>query len=338
MPPRPRFQRRLRPPGVPEPKPWGERLTQFWGWFLLLVTVGLLLSLIPEPLTELGLNPWASPTPETGRLSQSLWRSGFETGFPGEWLTRRQTKQPQATFQAGGKLSNSGPARWTILNPAQVGLTGITAPEGKHIYAGQLTQAQETPPPAPYPVLEMEVANPAYLAAEPKPLVNQFYVWLDWPKPGAGEGVALMTLAAAEDWQGVSLRVSGAKGELELVGAGPLGGFKTGDGWEIIAPLEPVYLPRRRWVKMTVYLDYAEPLLVVWMNETPIFQANGGSLLQARQSPYLVRAHWGLAPAPTASQARLYNDAIALWTLEAPLENWETPPALGDEEEILKPV
>jgi hypothetical protein len=89
---------------------------------------------------------------------------------------------------------------------------------------------------------------------------------------------------------------------------------------------------------MTVYLDYTQSLLVVWMNKTPIFQANGGSLLQARQSPYLVRAHWGLAPAPTAGSARLYNDAIALWTLEAPLENWEAPPALGDEEGILKPV
>jgi hypothetical protein len=175
----------------------------------------------------------------------------------------------------------------------------------------------------------MEMVNPAYFSRPPKPLVNQFYVWVDWDNLSLSsqDWLNLVTLANNETGVGVSLRVRGPKNQLELVEAGSQGGFEQGDGWEVIAPTESVNLPLRRWVKLTILVDYERPLLVVWLDDVPIFRANGGRLQpQAQSSPYLWRAHWGLTGAARVKKARVYNDDIRIWALPEPLRAIASPP------------
>jgi len=299
-----------------------ERWGQIWGWLLLTITVGLLLSLIPEYWAHRG---GASHQPVAAKQGTPLWRSGFEQGWPREWRSR----PGGMTDEAPGEPAAHQPSSGKILGKQEAQTQGVSVPQGNYIYQAQITASTTARPHRIGPVLAMEMVNPSYFTRPPKPLVNQFYVWVDWDNPSLSsqDWLNLVTLANNTTGVGVSLRVRGPKNQLELVEAGSQGGFKQGDGWEIIAPTESVNLPLHRWVKLTILVDYERPLLVVWLDGVPIFRANGGQLQpQAQSSPYLWRAHWGLTGASGLKKARVYNDDIRIWALPEPLTAIASPP------------
>jgi hypothetical protein len=71
-------------------------------------------------------------------------------------------------------------------------------------------------------------------------------------------------------------------------------------------------------------VDFQHNLLYVWMNGQLTFKMTqggnlnytGGTDLNAAQTAYLRRAHWGLYANGNFSNATVYNDAIQLWTVQ----------------------
>jgi hypothetical protein len=219
------------------------------------------------------------------------WFSGFENGWPGEWLNYAGPDQ-------------GGSTDWTILNAAEAAADGVEVVEGSHISKAWINSASSSSHRA-YPVINSNV---------PSPFVNRFYVWLDWdPQAYASyTWISLMTLANTSDWNVVTISTLAKTGVMEAAHVGSYNGFDSGDGWERVGT--PI-MPLREWVPFTVYTDFraAGDVMYVWMDGELILKANGGNLNQL--STTLSRAHWGLYASGAVDDAVMYNDSIQIWSL-----------------------
>ncbi len=207
----------------------------------------------------------------------------------------------------------------------------ITSPpiDGDRLYKGWINRAKKDGTPHfSYPGINLQ-DNPDYLQNVSQPVAMRFYVCVDWDGVNvqATDWLNLVEFGGKSGLRSISLWMRGSFNALELFNVGPLGEFAKGGGWEVIAPTETVSLPLRQWVQFTVYVDYQQPLLVVWMDDVPIFRANGGNLQSTDgTTPYLLTAHWGLQGAGTLKNATVYNDHLQLWSLPSPLVDFRQAP------------
>ena len=260
-----------------------------------------------------------------------IWYSSFEKGFPGEWFTWDSPAYKTGMFSRNGQPTGYRQSYWTILNQKQAQTENIRPIQGNHLYKGLITGPEtDGQNHRAYPVLHLEEANPEYVSQRPIPVVNRFYTWVDWDRSKAKntDWMHFLTLGNNPQWQVVTMSMVGPQGRLELAHIGEFNQFKNGNGWETInGVIYPIYMPLRQWVRFTVYVDYQQPLMVVWMDGQPIFRANGGNLRQLQNSTlHLLRAHWGLYANPEVSNGKQYNDSIQIWGLTKPLSNFAKEP------------
>ena len=273
-------------------------------------------------------------TPATASADEpqatKVWYSGFEQGWPGGEYLEYYPSQP-------GETDTSG---WAILDAEQAAAEGVTVPEGRHIYKGWINKTLDKSHRA-YPVVHFDRAsggtNADFPEGVPSPFVTRFYVWLDWPGDEVHEfaWMHFLTLSNTTRWNVVTLSTLG-NGQVVPAHVGPWspeafeagnGMTAVGDGW--------LNMPLRQWVRFTVYVDYRDEYdhMYVWKDGELIFKANGGNIDQ--QSPFLKRAHWGLYASGNVPGGVQYNDAIQIWTLDAPWKDFsKEPPSPWDGEGI----
>ena len=232
----------------------------------------------------------AGPDPQ-GTL---FWQSGFENGFPGEWLNYENAGFP---FTADG-TSTGDPSNWTIIGAGEV-----PVPEGSHVYKAWVNGAASESH-RPYPVLHTDA---------PSPLVNSFlvYIDLDYEELG-GDWFHLATWANNEDWSVHTLSIRNRVLEMAHL------------DWEWIGPEPQPEFPLRQWVRFTAYIDYASDTetIRVWQDGVPILSG----LYTSNSGTSLMRAHWGLYAPSTVSAGVHYNDDIQIRLLDTPLTDLETEP------------
>ncbi|MEB3160347.1 MAG: hypothetical protein VKL20_02670, partial [Synechocystis sp.] len=274
--PRSRSPRRHRPRLYPSPKQRKPLLQRLLPWIITGIVGIFLLSMVPNfwpglipALTTLNLSNETDSPPPSDLETLPLWRSSFEGDFPGtEWPPAQS-----ATFSPTGQSLPDAPSQWAIITPAPK--DPVQPIDGDRLYKGWINRAtQDGTPHFSYPGINLE-NNPDYLQHVTQPIALRFYVWVDWDGINVQDTdwLNLMEFGGKSGLRSVSLGMRGSLNQLELFNVGPLGGFANGDGWEVIAPTETVSLPLRQWVKFTIYVDYQQPILVVWMDEVPIFQA-----------------------------------------------------------------
>lgn len=229
------------------------------------------------------------------------WRSGFENGFPGEWHSYN-----------GGAWTETGipnPGRteaWTIVsgNECPGG-----AKEGTKVYKGWLLKDSSASHRA-YPGIHCDYASP---------LVNSWWVYLDtdYANFPSGGWHHFGTWGNNTTWDVHTMSVLG-NGKLEMAHV---------DSLKI---LSDVTMPLRKWVRFTVYIEYApagKNLIFAWMDDRAIMSAKnrkpGGSNLQ--------RAHWGLYTSGNLFEGIQYNDDIQIWGLSEPwIDFSRVPPSPYD--------
>jgi hypothetical protein len=247
---------------------------------------------------------------------KALWYSGFENGFPGgEWLN-----YDTGTYTSSGQSTQS--SNWTILNQAQAGQEGVIELSGNSVYKGWIN-TESTSSHRPYPNLHIDQSgryNPDttfndYLNSPAVPIVNRFYVYMDWDpsKIGDSDWLSFLTVANNTYWGVVGFSLRGANGQLEMAHA----------PWQTVTST-PAIMPSDRWVRFTTYMDFKANLLYVWMDGTLIFKMTQGGNLNYTdgvnsQTAHLRRAHWGLYANGGFSDATVYNDSIQLWTVQSPI-------------------
>lgn len=244
-------------------------------------------------LVLLVLSPQArgAPKPE--------WYSGFETGFPGEWLN-----YDNGTYTASGVPNPGMQEAWTIVSKTQEP-QGVFA--GTHGYKGWILGAN--------PAGTNHRAYPAIHCDIPSPLVNSFMVYLDvdYTKLAASDWIHFATWGNNPDWEVHTMSVRDRKLEMAHL------------SWSYIGPTPQPDFPLKKWVRFTVYIHYppgGQGLVHVWQDGTPVLTGN----YTARSGQNLQRAHWGMYTNPEVTQGLQYNDEIQIWSLSAPLTDLTTEP------------
>ena len=253
---------------------------------------------------------------------QALWYSGFENGYPGgEWLN-----WDNGTYTANGQSTqNSFNSNWTIINQDQASQAGLLQVAGDSVYKGWINNESATNADLhrSYPILSVDPSGQwnsdttfdDYLSSPSVPVVNRFYVYMDWDstKIDDSDWLSFMTVTNNTHWGVVGFSLRGANGQLEMAHA----------PWQTVTST-PAIMPSDRWVRFTTYMDFQTNLLYVWMDGTLIFKMTQGGNLNYTdgvngQTDHLRRAHWGLYANGGFSDATVYNDSIQLWTVQNPI-------------------
>jgi hypothetical protein len=227
------------------------------------------------------------------------WRSGFETGFPGEeWLD-----------YDGGAWTESGVPNpglteaWTIVDPG----TWPHVLAGEHAYKGWILDASsDGSSHRAYPGIHVDI---------PSPLVNRFWVWLeaDYDAMSDPEWIHFATWGNNPDWEVHTMSVRRRRVEMAHL------------DWSYIGPEPQPDFPLGRWVRFTVYIHYppaGDGHVHVWQDGVPVLEGH----YTTRTGQNLMRAHWGMYASGSVDQGTQYNDEIQIWSLTEPLTDFTTEP------------
>jgi hypothetical protein len=228
-------------------------------------------------------------------LGTLAWQSGFENGFPGEWLNYQDSSFP---FSEDGTATGDA-SQWTIIGAGEVPI-----PEGDFVYKAWVSSAAAASH-RPYPAIHVDIASP---------LVNSFLVYIDLDYDElSGDWFHLATWGNNPDWAVHTVSIRERKLEMAHL------------DWQYIGPEPQPDFPLRTWVRMTAYIDYspgASETIRVWQDGVPILAGT----YTAEVGQNLQRAHWGLYCPATVTSGAHYNDDIQIRTLDAPLDDLETEP------------
>jgi hypothetical protein len=233
------------------------------------------------------------------------WRSGFETGYPGdEWLD-----YDNGSWTASGVPNPGFAEAWTIVDSA----AWPHVLEGVHAYEGWiLGESADGSSHRAYPVIHVDV---------PSPLVNRFSVWLeaDYDAMDAPDWIHFATWGNNPDWDVHTMSVRDRRLEMAHL------------DWSYIGPEPQPDFPLGRWVRFSVYIHYppgGDGLVYVWQDGEPVLEGH----YTTRTGQNLMRAHWGMYASGAVDQGVEYDDDIQIWSLTEPLTDFSTePPSPYDE-------
>lgn len=239
---------------------------------------------------------------------QTVWESGFETGFPGrEWL-----HFDDSSYSPTGSMPANRTSAWTIVNRA----SGEPVYSGNHAYKGWIAGPSDKTHRA-YPVIHTSI---------PTPLINTFMVYLDvdYARMSRSDWVHFGTWGNHDpdtktgNWALHTMSVRDRR--LEFAHVSPFEG-------EYIGPSIRPEFPLRRWVRLTVYMHYQSTtgFVQVWLDGVPMLRAHV-SQLGRHPGTQLRTAHWGMYAAGTLDHGVQYNDDIRICTLEKPLTDFIAEP------------
>jgi hypothetical protein len=216
--------------------------------------------------------------------------------LPGEWLN-----YDNGSWTENGIPNPGRTEAWTIINGDDCPGGAV---EGNKVYKGWIL-TDSTASHRAYPGIHCDYASP---------LVNSWWVYLDtdfanFPNGGWHH---FGTWGNNPDWD-VHTMSAIRTGKLEMAHV---------DSFEVLGDID---MPLRRWVRFTVYVEYApagKNLIFAWMDDKPVMSAKnikpGGS--------NLMRAHWGLYTSGNLFEGIQYNDDIQIWGLSEPWTDFSRVP------------
>ncbi len=234
-----------------------------------------------------------------------VWSSGFETGFPGEFLN-----YDNGSYSANGSMPSGRSSAWTIIDKS----SGEPVLSGNKSYKGWITGAAVSSHRA-YPVLH---------TSQNTPLVNTFWVYLDadYSKMSQSDWIHFGTWGNEDGGKGKwALHTMSVRDKkLEFAHTSPFGGTYIG-------PTPQPDFPLKKWVRFTAYLHYqgTTGTVQVWQDGVAVLKADVAQL-SGNPGTKLTRAHWGMYASATTDQGIQYNDDISIHTLAAPLTDLNTEP------------
>ncbi len=227
------------------------------------------------------------------------WRSGFETGFPGdEWLD-----YDSGAWTESGVPNPGTTEAWTIVDRTE--FDDVWADE--HCYKGWIFGASpDGSSHRAYPGIHVDI---------PSPLVNRFMVYLDadYDAMSDSDWIHFATWGNNPDWEVHTMSVRRRVVEMAHL------------DWSYIGPTPQPEFPLRTWVRFTVYIHYTpggDGLVYVWQDGVPVLEGH----YTTRTGQNLMRAHWGMYASGSVDQGTQYNDEIQIWSLTEPLSDFTTEP------------
>jgi hypothetical protein len=238
-----------------------------------------------------------------------LWSEDWETGDYARWTSMSYGDGWGNGCQSNG-LSTEQAASPTRSHRSEI--TCAYPDEGNvHRGYGGIQFAGDTPLPA--------FTNAGTGTAAPFGLVNTFHVWLDSPTVFEnGRWFSFWTVNATCDWSGRVLTLGLEDPSDQLAAA-----HYQPEGTRTYVPGVPGF-PRGRWVRITIYVNFAEGEMVVWQDG-----ARQSDVTFARPDTAICQWHWGAYASGDNTDVVLYEDDNSIWKLEQAWPDFAVEPRPG---------
>jgi hypothetical protein len=261
--------------------------------------VGLLL------LVAIAAPPSPSDAAPVGTL---LWSTDFETGDYSAFTSNFYDNDSSSCNTA-----QVGTDRWISPTHSSRSVISCSKPPGlSHRGYGGVQFSGDTP-------LENYTNSGSGLDA-PNGVVSTWWAWLDTPYDfGSGRWFSWYTVNGSCDYteEVITLGLSDSTRQIRSEHIPDSGGLIT------YAPNAPTF-PLRAWTRFTVYLNYYQGVMRVWLNGAKVFDATF-----TRPSHLLCQWHWGNYASSDNYDITLYEDDMSVWKLTKPLKNTNREPLLG---------
>lgn len=247
------------------------------------------------------------PSNGYGEDCTEVWHSGYENGWPAEWVNFSS-----GYYAEDGIIPPNQTSAWTIINRD----SGEPVYQGDHAYKGWIVGSSPDKHRA-YPGVHLEAKTP---------VVNTFMVYLDvdyddlnsteWIHFGTWGNFDLKTNTGRYALHTMSVRDR----KLEFAHSEPFNG-------EYIGPQPRPDFPLRKWVRFTVYIHYegTTGFIKVWQDGVPMLKGKV-PYLASYPGTSLNYAHWGMYASGSISQGVQYSDSVWIWKLNNPLPDDDSYP------------
>jgi hypothetical protein len=240
-----------------------------------------------------------------------MWREDFESGDYARWTGRSYMSGWGDACQSNG-LTTMHPHSGSSAQRSEI-VCRSTSPDGVHRGYGGLQFSGDM-------VLRDYTNQGAGLDA-PNGIVTTFHAWLEAGYPFTdGRWMSLFTVNPTCDYteRVITLGLDNADGILRPAHYWPEGSLT----------IEPsaVAMPRGRWVRITVYLNFHSGEMHVWQDGQSIEHVTG----IVRRTRTMCQWHWGLYASGDNTDVVLYEDDKVIWKLEQPWTDFSREPWLGE--------
>ncbi len=265
----------------------------------------------PPPAADAGPPPAvdAGTPPPTGACvgARRLWREDFESGDYRNWTSHSYYDS------WGDGCQNNGFARDNVRSGSLSHRSEIVCRSRDSVHRGYGGLQFDGDTRVEY------YTNRGTGIEAPGGVVNTFWLYLDVPYDfGGGRWYSLWTVDSDCAWaeRVITLGLEDAGRRLTPAHVRESGGTVT------FTPGAPAF-PLRRWVRVTIYINYHRGEMHVWQDGASIVHGTF-----TRPTRDICHFHWGAYASGDNDDLVLYEDDNSLWKLDAPWTDWSREPWL----------
>lgn len=250
--------------------------------------------------------------------ARMMWSEDFETGDHSRW-TDHGYGEPWGDACQSTALSTVHPRSGRYTQRSEIVCTSPEGPGGVHRGYGGLQWSGDTVLPA--------YTNTGTGMSAPNGIVTTFYTWLEAGYPfGSGRWVSLFTINPTCGYteRVITVGIDQPDGILRSAHYWP-------EGTSRIEPGAPA-MPRGRWVRITVYVNFATGVLHTWQDGRSVEHVTG----IARATTTMCQWHWGLYASGDNTDVVLYEDDKVVWKLDEPWTDFSREPWLGETQSVCR--
>jgi len=281
----------------------------------------------PTTTRDAGTTPTPTPTPDAGSPSScvgagctcvratEMWSDGFETGDYSNW-TGRGYGDPWGDSCQNNAITTVHPHTGRYAQRNEI-VCASSDPGGVHRGYGGLQFSGDT-------VLPGHTNTGTGLSA-PNGIVTTFYTWLEAGYAfGDGKWISLFTVNPTCGYteRVITLGLDNRDGIMRAAHYWP-------EGTQTIAPGAPAF-PMGRWVRVTVYLNFANGQMHVWQDGQSVLHVNNIT----RTTQTMCQWHWGLYASADNTDVVMYEDDKIVWRMEQPWTDFTREPWLGESQAV----
>jgi hypothetical protein len=236
-----------------------------------------------------------------------LWSEDFETGDYSRWTSKTYDGNWGNACQSNG-FSTLHAVSGTHSHRSEIVCTYTESHRG---YGG-LQFAGDSVVPA--------YTNTGVGTDAPYGVINTFHSWLDTPTVFQnGKWFSPWTVNSDCGWADEVMTLGLEDASNKLAAAH----YQAGGGTRVFVPNAPAF-PVGRWVRVTVYVNYADGTMHYWQDGAEV-----AHVTFVRPKKTICQWHWGMYASADNDNIVLFEDDNSIWKLEEAWTDFKREPWLG---------